>query len=546
MKGSKDMKIKVALFAIILSIVNISAFANEPIALVSGDTFTLSGEAETMYSVAIYKPKDTSSVVKAFSESYDRNDYLLMLEEAAPVDVSNLLVEYRVITTDNTGSFKMNLTLPISGIYGIEVVREYTAECAQFMFAHNLSEIFENNAVAHMSDPDFNKVLINLTDKSEEDIDTYCELFDKLENKVRVANFISSENNEIEAYYASTLIQALMEGSSENAWIVSNLRQELTRLKYDISPIELLEKSSKNALAKLNSKTFTTIGEFLSECYTTSILEGIAAVSYYKEAKVFLAALQNSSYDSCANKDNVAAQIAGKTYSTISALNDAVTRAVAYNTNTEGGSGGGASGATAKPITEGEIPSSYVSNDEKTKQQGHFRDVPADHWGFAYIEALADIGIVRGYSDGQFLPNNPVSRAEFTKMICETFQIEPVSELVFNDVISSDWFSDYVCAAYRAGVIVGDGLSFYPNHQITRQDACVIIYRVAQMNGINFTDGVNAYVDAQDIAEYAETAVEALTASGIVEGNANGEFSPTQMLSRSAAAKIICGILQRR
>ncbi|MHA1288494.1 MAG: S-layer homology domain-containing protein, partial [Candidatus Thorarchaeota archaeon] len=54
----------------------------------------------------------------------------------------------------------------------------------------------------------------------------------------------------------------------------------------------------------------------------------------------------------------------------------------------------------------------------------HFPDVPPSKWFFKYVEFMYTNGMVSGYGDGTFKPYNPVTRAQFCKMICNMLGIE--------------------------------------------------------------------------------------------------------------------------
>lgn len=53
-----------------------------------------------------------------------------------------------------------------------------------------------------------------------------------------------------------------------------------------------------------------------------------------------------------------------------------------------------------------------------------FIDVPETHWAYQAIEALAEMGIINGYEDGSFQPNNPVTRAEVAAIISRLKEVK--------------------------------------------------------------------------------------------------------------------------
>lgn len=108
-----------------------------------------------------------------------------------------------------------------------------------------------------------------------------------------------------------------------------------------------------------------------------------------------------------------------------------------------------------------------------------FSDVPADAWYKKAVETLASLGIVSGVGDGRFIPDRPITRAEFL-VIAMRFTTPPDGEAkTFSDVHEGDWFYDAVTNASRYGWVQGnlDG-SFGPYRLVTRAQATVIVNRM--------------------------------------------------------------------
>ncbi|MBR5504950.1 MAG: S-layer homology domain-containing protein, partial [Clostridia bacterium] len=98
-------------------------------------------------------------------------------------------------------------------------------------------------------------------------------------------------------------------------------------------------------------------------------------------------------------------------------------------------------------------------------------------------------------------------------------------------------------AAYSNGIISGMSAdSFMPDSFITRQDACLIIYRIIKDSLIS--GGELPFVDNPDIAVYARDAVAALCNGEIVSGVGDGRFAPTANIDRQSAAVLINNCLK--
>ena len=109
-----------------------------------------------------------------------------------------------------------------------------------------------------------------------------------------------------------------------------------------------------------------------------------------------------------------------------------------------------------------------------------FSDTPSS-WYNKAINAAVQRGIMKGYPDGRFRPNAPITRAEFTQMI-STIDNKPYGVAPFADVVGH-WAERPIGSEYQAGRIKGypDG-TFRPNAFITRCEAVVILNKIFERN----------------------------------------------------------------
>ena len=109
-----------------------------------------------------------------------------------------------------------------------------------------------------------------------------------------------------------------------------------------------------------------------------------------------------------------------------------------------------------------------------------FTDTPSS-WYNKAINAAVNRGIMKGYPDGSFRPNAPITRAEFTQMI-STIDNKPYGVAPFADVVGH-WAERPIGSEYQAGRIKGypDG-TFRPNAFITRAEAVVILNKIFERN----------------------------------------------------------------
>ena len=199
-------------------------------------------------------------------------------------------------------------------------------------------------------------------------------------------------------------------------------------------------------------------------------------------------------------------------------------------TSGKSSSGGSSFGNTTVPIDNPNT--SAVSPTAKIT----FYDID-NHFSQEAVEYLAIKRIISGYPDGSFRPDASVTRAEFSAMISRAFDVVSGEGTQFDDVSAGDWFFDYVTALSSHGIILGDGRAFYPEDEILRQDAAVIIARVLQYAGKTY-EGTADFEDIDEISAYAEDAVGAMAGAGVIVGSDN-RFYPLSRITRGEAAVMI-------
>ncbi len=122
-----------------------------------------------------------------------------------------------------------------------------------------------------------------------------------------------------------------------------------------------------------------------------------------------------------------------------------------------------------------------------------FDDVLPGAWYTNYIEAAATLGIVTGYTDangnliGFFGPGDTVNRAAATKMLVEAFDLEMTDDgvKIYPDVHSSDWFYEYVIVASQHDVVSGySNGNFGPSDAVTRAQIAKMVVLGMQEAGL--------------------------------------------------------------
>ncbi|MGE7271105.1 fibronectin type III domain-containing protein [Brevibacillus panacihumi] len=172
-----------------------------------------------------------------------------------------------------------------------------------------------------------------------------------------------------------------------------------------------------------------------------------------------------------------------------------------------------------------------------------FTDI-AGHWAESSIMRAAENGIAGGYPDGTFKPNHSVTRAEFIVMLAGAMKLEGYGPtLMFSDHDHiGTWAKQAVAQAVEAGIVGGyeDG-SFRPNERITRAEMAVMIARALKLQHNNYVS--TGFADEEEIPHWVKGAVEAIRNQNLVSGRSGNRFAPNETATRAEAATILLRML---
>jgi hypothetical protein len=128
-----------------------------------------------------------------------------------------------------------------------------------------------------------------------------------------------------------------------------------------------------------------------------------------------------------------------------------------------------------------------------------FSDVDESHTNQKAIRYLKEQGVVKGYDDGGFHPENEINRAEFLKVIMEAKGLDAAERSHCFDDVTDQWFAPYICAALDLGLIAGyDDGTFRPERSINFAEASKIITEafILSVNDDNDENWYHQYVSA--------------------------------------------------
>lgn len=158
------------------------------------------------------------------------------------------------------------------------------------------------------------------------------------------------------------------------------------------------------------------------------------------------------------------------------------------------------------------------------------------HWAAATIQKMVDQGVVTGMPDGSFRPDNSISRAQFATLVVKAFKLDGKSGKVFNDT-KNHWAKDYIATANTYGILNGySDTRFGPDDPITREQMAVMIVKAdnLQSNG-----SALSFSDSNKISSWAKEAVATAGANQLIKGFPDGSFQPQAGATRAQAAVVI-------
>ena len=209
---------------------------------------------------------------------------------------------------------------------------------------------------------------------------------------------------------------------------------------------------------------------------------------------------------------------------------------------TTGGNDGTTSGGGPGIIAPGHTGAVTTPNTDSSYKPD-FQDLDSVEWARTAINGLAMRGMISGRDQYTFDPNANITRAEYCQILMGAINaLNAKGESTFADVPSTAWYYNAVSVASQLGIVsgYGDG-NFGPNDLITRQDMALMTYKTAKIMNKSL-EPVNAEItfeDSHEISDYAFEAVMTLQKAGIINGMTDTTFEPHSNATRAQSAKVI-------
>ena len=173
-----------------------------------------------------------------------------------------------------------------------------------------------------------------------------------------------------------------------------------------------------------------------------------------------------------------------------------------------------------------------------------FRDVRPEDWFYADVRYVYEAGLMNGTAEGLFSPDLFTSRAMIVTVLWRLSGSPVVNYYMpFADVDQAAWYAEAVRWAASCGIVTGyDNGNFGPNDPITREQLAAILYRCAayrqEDTSIGADTNILSFTDAASVSEYAVPALQWACGAGILQG-ADGALLPTHPATRVQTAAIL-------
>ncbi|MEA1962376.1 MAG: S8 family serine peptidase [Bacillota bacterium] len=175
-----------------------------------------------------------------------------------------------------------------------------------------------------------------------------------------------------------------------------------------------------------------------------------------------------------------------------------------------------------------------------------------EHWARMDISQLQSTGMLRGYPDGRFYPDEAITRAEFTTLLVAAMgKSNEAAELsvarpAFADIPEDHWANGAIVVAGETGWVQGQGYYFGPEDLITRQEVAVILSRIQEKKASSDVKKTTTFRDVGEIAEWAVEGVEQAVEEGLIDGFSDNTFQPQVNLTRAEAVHLLRNLINSK
>lgn len=168
-----------------------------------------------------------------------------------------------------------------------------------------------------------------------------------------------------------------------------------------------------------------------------------------------------------------------------------------------------------------------------------YTDIDDNHWAESAVESFSKLGIINGYSDNTFKPDDYITRAEFITIVNRILKNSVQSNKYIADNNSKDWYYIEIKKAIASNIIQGDpNGDVRPNDFITREEVAVVLHRTFSTIS---TDSIkiNKFADYKDISVWAIDAIALFVKDGYIKGYEDNTIKPQNYITRAETVSLL-------
>lgn len=161
-----------------------------------------------------------------------------------------------------------------------------------------------------------------------------------------------------------------------------------------------------------------------------------------------------------------------------------------------------------------------------------FSDIQG-HWAEVTINKWVGQGLISGYPDGTFRPDQTITRGEFVSLVNTIYGFMSMADN-YEDVYPDEWYYQAVAIGKNSTYLSWyKDKMFYPNKAITREEVSAILYHILQLDQKNLDSSLSQFMDHEVLASWSYDYLNGLVASGYVSGYPDETLRATSPITRA-------------
>ncbi|TCO69050.1 fibronectin type III domain-containing protein [Marinisporobacter balticus] len=186
------------------------------------------------------------------------------------------------------------------------------------------------------------------------------------------------------------------------------------------------------------------------------------------------------------------------------------------------------------------MPTTFIGYANENMNSQEFSDIK-DHWAEQTIKKHHKMGMLSGYPDGTFKPDQQMKRSELITLVNKYFGLKEEANQNFEDVLGSEWYAGETAKAEYYGYI--EDLEARPEELASREDVVNMMSLILDTQEQTSKDEKKEFTDLKDTDKKTEERIEKFSENGYIGGYKDGSFKPKRIINRAEILTIIENIL---